>query len=281
MAEANIAELTIPTPDNKRTRSSRLKGIIRGKIADRFQRTPDIGTFHPGVIEDPEKEILYGDVARELSPKGEGAYKFSPQDWAEWLRRHISSIQKMPKEVRTNAGTLMHEFVGGVNDMYEEHLRKGNEFPERPHIGVELFSDTAGAGDGRIWIGKDYLLRFARKPLDTPETILSPYADKQTIASYGTPKQEVRSTGVHECSHAQYQQTHPEELATFEQIFPENMSQARYDAKPNELHAIREELAYVKQKAYPQQAIDALRKRIAAAENYQLNQTRQTIANEA
>ncbi len=271
--ESHNGRLVTPTAPGKLAE-------LRQLVVDRFRRrpeTPTTSSLHPAVIEAPEKEMLYGDVAKEISPKQNAGYEFSPRDWTEWLRRNIDVVQKAPQKVRANAGALMYGFVYGVNYMYEEHLRRGNEFPEKPHIGIALFQDTAGAGDGRVWVSRNYLLGFARKPLDIPESIQSTYADTQTVSFYGTPMQRLRLTGVHEADHAQYQQTHPDEDVTFEQTVPDQTSQARYDAKPIELRALQEEMLYAEKSGFPQETISVLRRRIAAAKQFQLNLARHFV----
>ena len=256
---------------------------IRQRIVDRFKRPPDVdpSSLHPAVLEAPEREvdIINGqEYLRSLSPK-DAAYEFTAQDWTEWLVRHVEDVKKESKEVRKNAGALMCEFTGGINDMYESHLSRGNKFPIRPKVSIDFSSlgYRARSSESGIGIEKKHLLDMARQPIDTARAVHSPYTDKQTVSFYGTPLQEMRSTGTHEADHQQQNQTNPDELTYFEQIAPDQMFQSRYDAKPNELRALREQLIHAQRHNYPQATIEVFQNRIAAAEEWQLNDTRHSI----
>lgn len=184
-----------PLTTEQQPSPGRLTGI-RQRILERLRPNKETtpSQLHPGVYEPPEREMIGNhDTLRSLSA-GDAAYEFSPQDWTEWMSRNIEDIRKEPREIKRNAGILIHELVIGVEEMYQEHLSRGNPFSTKPSISLGLYGNSASSGmDGtRIEVTKQYLLEKARKPLDTPVADLGTFSDTQTPAFYGTPRQDVR-----------------------------------------------------------------------------------------
>lgn len=257
---------------------------IRQKVFDRLRRAPDADhtALHPKVYAAPEREVDVvnsREYPRSLSPQ-EAAYEFTSADWTAWLTNNVEAVKQESKEVRENAGALMHELVLGVNDMYEEHIARGNKFPQKPNIVFSLVGNSAASGEGgtRIGISERYLLATAKEPIDTPRTRFGSFSDRETPAFSGTPGQDIRSCGVHETDHAQYQQTHPDLEREVAQVPGGGFTTARYDADPLELRALREQLLHAQKSGYPQETIEVFQNRISAAEQYHMSQVRNAIA---